>query len=162
MLSPTLSKSLACCIVALLAASAPANTVFGASLNGANPPNEIDFLRAFEARQALKRYGDEPERRGNLEEGLAHANIHDATLRSSEIPVGLSVVFLIVGFVCGFTLRAAISQFRRAKTGGDSHITHWDVSSESFSPIPTASAAPAPPRYGPSSRKSPQLQNYAN
>jgi len=108
MLSSTFSKSLACCIVALLAVSAPANTIFSASLNGASenpPPNEIieGLLRDFEVGEALKRYGDGPEHRRNLEGGQAYAKIHDATFSSDKMP--LAFVFLIVGLVAGYSLR---------------------------------------------------------
>jgi len=153
MLSPTLSKSLACCIVALLAASAPANaTIFSASLNGTseNPVNEIIDEDASEVGEAFKRYSDEAERRRNLEGGQAYANIHDATFPSGKIPVEGAFVFLIVGFVAGYGVRAVISQFRHAEARRHSR---------GFRHTPTASALLPPPSYEPSSRKSPKFQN---
>src|SRR6516165_10592026 len=151
MLSSALSKSLACCIVALLAASAPANaTIFSASLNGTseNPVNEIidEGLRGFEVGEALKRYGDEAERRRNLEGGQAYANIHDTTFPSGKFPVEGAFVFLIVGFVAGNGLRATISQFRHAEARRHNR---------GFRHTPTASALLPPPSYGPSSRNRP-------
>ena len=161
MVSSTFSKSLACCIVALLAVSAPANTIFSASLNGASenpPPNEIieGLLRDFEVGEALKRYGDGPERRRNLEGGQAYAKIHDATFSSDKMP--LAFVFLIVGLVAGYSLRAAISQFRRAEARLRDHID-WDIG---FRHVPTASSVNPPPSNGSNSRKSAKFQNYAN
>ena len=155
MLSSTFSKSLACCIVALLAASAPANaTIFSASLNGTseNPVNEIidEGLRDSEVGEAFKRYSDEAERRRNLEGGQAYANIHDATFPSGKIPVEGAFVFLIVGFVAGYGVRAVISQFRHAEARRHSR---------GFRHTPTASALLPPPSYEPSSRKSPKFQN---
>ena len=155
MLSSTFSKSLACCIVALLAASAPANaTIFSASLNGTseNPVNEIIDEGASEVGEAFKRYSDEAERRRNLEGGQAYANIHDATFPSGKIP---TFVFLIVGFVAGYGLRAAISQFRRAEARLRDHID-WDIG---FRHVPTASSVNPPPSNGSNSRKSPKFEN---
>ena len=158
MLSSAFSKSFACCIVALLAASPPANaTIFSASLNGTseNPVNETidEGLRGFEVGEALKRYGDEAERRRNLEGEQAYANIHDATFPSGKFPVEGAFVFLIVGFVAGYGLRAAISQFRHAEARRHNR---------GFRHTPTASALLPPPSYGPSSRKSPKFENYAD
>jgi len=76
------------------------------------------------------------------------------------IPVELAFIFVILAFVAGYSFRAVISKVRRAMTGRDRQID-WDVASEDFSHIPTASALPPPP-YGPSSGKSPNFQNYAN
>jgi hypothetical protein len=76
------------------------------------------------------------------------------------IPVELAFSFVILAFVAGFCLRGVISRVRRAMAGRDRHID-WDVASEDFSHIPTASALPPPPN-GPSSGKSPNFQNYAN
>ena len=77
-----------------------------------------------------------------------------------NIPVELALVFVFLAFVAGYCVRAAISRVHRAMAGRDRHID-WDVASEDFSHIPTASALPPPP-YGPSSGKSPNFQNHAN
>ena len=76
-----------------------------------------------------------------------------------NIPVELALVFVFLAFVAGYCVRAAISHVHRAMAGRDRH-TDWDVASENFSHIPTASALPPP--YRPSSGKSPKFQNYAN
>ena len=75
------------------------------------------------------------------------------------IPVELALVFMFLAFVAGYGFRATISHVYRAMAGRDRHID-WDVASENFSHIPTASALPPPP-YRPSSGKSPKFKNYA-
>ena len=76
------------------------------------------------------------------------------------IPVELAFIFAILAFVAGYSFRAVISKVRRAMKGRDRHVD-WDMASEDFSHIPTASALPPPP-YRPSSGKSPIFKNYAN
>jgi len=68
------------------------------------------------------------------------------------IPVELAFISVILAFVAGYSFRAVISKVRRAMAGRDRHID-WDIASESFSHIPTASSAFPPPSYGPSSGK---------
>ena len=77
-----------------------------------------------------------------------------------NIPVELALVFMFLAFVAGYCVRAAISRVHRGMAGRDRHID-WDVASENFSHIPTASALPPPP-YRPSSGKSPKFKNYAH
>ena len=79
---------------------------------------------------------------------------------SDNIPVELALVFMFLAFVAGYGFRATISHVYRAMAGRDRHID-WDVASENFSHIPTASALPPPP-YRPSSGKSPKFKNYAH
>ena len=79
---------------------------------------------------------------------------------SENIPVALVLVFMFLAFVAGYCVRAAISHVHRAMAGRDRHID-WDVASENFSHIPTASALPPPP-YRPSSGKSLKFKNYAH
>ena len=74
------------------------------------------------------------------------------------IPVELAFIFVILAFVAGYSFRAVISKVRRAMTGRD-RLVDWDIASEDFSHIPTASALPP---YRPSSGKSPKYKNYAN
>ena len=74
------------------------------------------------------------------------------------IPVELALVFMFLAFVAGYGFRATISHVYRAMAGRDR--IDWDVASEDFSHIPTASALPPPP-YRPSSGKSPKFKNYA-
>ena len=93
------------------------------------------------------------ERRRNLEGGQAYANIHDTTFSSGKFPVEGAFVFLIVGFVAGYGLRATISQFRHAEARRHNR---------GFRHTPTASALLPPPSYGPSSRKSSKFENYAD
>ena len=76
-----------------------------------------------------------------------------------NIPVELALVLVFLAFVVGYGLRATISHVHRAMAGRDRHID-WDVASENFSHIPTASALPPP--YRPSSGKSPKFESYAN
>ena len=75
------------------------------------------------------------------------------------IPVELALVFMFLAFVAGYGFRATISHVYRAMAGRDRHID-WDVASENFSHIPTASALPPP--YRPTSGKSPKFKNYAH
>jgi|SRR3974377_2442326 len=56
------------------------------------------------------------------------------------IPVELAFISVILAFVAGYSFRAVISKVRRAMAGRDRHID-WDIASESFSHIPTASSA---------------------
>ena len=79
---------------------------------------------------------------------------------SENIPVALVLVFMFLAFVAGYSFRAVISKVRRAMAGRDRDID-WDVASENFSHIPTASALPPPP-YRPSSGKSLKFKNYAH
>jgi len=76
------------------------------------------------------------------------------------IPVELAFISVILAFVAGYSFRAVISKVRRAMAGRDRDID-WDVASENFSHIPTASALPPPP-YRPSSGKSLKFKNYAH
>ena len=78
-----------------------------------------------------------------------------------NIPVELALVFMFLAFVAGYGFRVSISHVHRTMAGRDRHID-WDVASENFSRIPTASALPPPPPYRPSSGKSPKFKNYAN
>ena len=78
-----------------------------------------------------------------------------------NIPVELALVFVFLAFVAGYCVRAAISRVHRAMAGRDRHID-WDVASENFSHIPTASSLAPPPSYGPSFGKSPKFKNFAN
>ena len=68
------------------------------------------------------------------------------------IPVELVFIFVILAFVAGYGFRAVISKVRHAMAGRDKHID-WDVASESFNHIPTASSVFPPPSYGPQSWK---------
>ena len=92
--------------------------------------------------------------------GALSARIEAMSMARETIPVELAFIFVILAFVAGYSFRAVISKVRRAMTGRDRHID-WDIASEDFSHIPTASALP-PPRYRPSSGKSPKFKNYAN
>ena len=76
-----------------------------------------------------------------------------------NIPVELVLVFMFLAFVAGYGFRVSISHVHRTMAGRDRHID-WDVASENFSHIPTASALPPP--YRPSSGKSPKFKNYAH
>jgi hypothetical protein len=78
-----------------------------------------------------------------------------------DIRVELALVFMFLAFVAGYCVRAAISRVHRGMAGRDRHID-WDVASENFSHIPTASALAPPPSYGPSFGKSPKFKNYAH
>jgi hypothetical protein len=102
--------------------------------------------------------------------GAAHAAPHQGLAVSpnmtpdkilENIPVGLVLVFMFIAFVAGYGLRAAISHVHRAKEGRDRRID-WDIASENFNNIPTASSLFPPPSYGTSSRKSPKFKNYAH
>ena len=77
-----------------------------------------------------------------------------------NIPVELALVLVFLAFGAGYGLRVVISKVHHAMAGRDRHID-WDVASENFSHIPTASALPPPP-YRPSSGKSPKFKNYAH
>ena len=68
------------------------------------------------------------------------------------IPVELVFIFVILAFVAGYGFRAVISKVRRAMSGRDTHID-WDIASESFNHIPTASSVFPSPSYGPQSWK---------
>jgi len=78
-----------------------------------------------------------------------------------NIPVELALVFMFLAFVAGYCVRAAISRVHRGMAGRDRHID-WDVASENFSHIPTASSLAPPPSHGPSFGKSPKFKNYAH
>ena len=80
--------------------------------------------------------------------------------KPDNIPVELALVLVFLAFGAGYGLRAVISKVHHAMAGRDRHID-WDVASENFSHIPTASALPPPP-YRPSSGKSPKFKNYAH
>ena len=77
------------------------------------------------------------------------------------IPVELALVFMFLAFVAGYCVRAAISRVHHQMAGRDRHID-WDVASENFSHIPTASSLAPPPSHGPSFGKSPKFKNYAH
>jgi hypothetical protein len=70
------------------------------------------------------------------------------------IPVELVFILLIAAFIAGYSSRALISKVHRAMAGRRDRHIDWDVGSESFSHIPTASSVFPPPPYGPSSGKS--------
>ena len=82
--------------------------------------------------------------------------MHD-TMILDNIPAELAFMLMIVAFVAGYSLRTAISRVRRAKAGWDGHID-WDVTSESFNNIPTASSLFPPPGKRPNSRIMPISQ----
>ena len=71
---------------------------------------------------------------------------------SDNIRVELALVLVFLAFGAGYGLRATISHVHRAMAGRDRH-TDWDVASESFNHIPTASSVFPPPSYGPQSWK---------
>ena len=91
--------------------------------------------------------------------GAANALSPDRAPDRDNIPVELALVFMFLAFVAGYGFRASISHVHRTMAGRDRHID-WDVASENFSHIPTASALPPP--YRPSSGKSPKFKNYAH
>ena len=62
------------------------------------------------------------------------------------IPVELVFIFVILAFVAAYGFRVVISKVRRAMSGRDTHID-WDIASESFNHIPTASSVFPPPSY---------------
>ena len=68
------------------------------------------------------------------------------------IPVELVFIFVTLAFVAGYGFRVVISKVRRAMSGQDTHID-WDIASESFNHIPTASSVFPPPSYRPQSWK---------
>jgi len=78
-----------------------------------------------------------------------------------NIPVELALVFIFLAFVAGYGFRAIISHVHRAMAGRDRHID-WDVASENFSHIPTASSLAPPPPYRPSLGKPLKFKNYAH
>jgi hypothetical protein len=89
-----------------------------------------------------------------------HARTPDMTPDKipDSIPVELALVLMFLAFVAGYCVRAAISRVHHQMAGRDRHID-WDVASENFSHIPTASSLAPPPSYGPSFGKSPKFKN---
>ena len=74
-------------------------------------------------------------------------------MRTHEpISVELAIILVFLAFVAGYGFRVVISKVRRAMSGRDKHID-WDVASESFNHIPTASSVFPPPSYRPQSWK---------
>ena len=98
-----------------------------------------------------------------LSPGMAPDKIADKIPHNirDNIPVELALVFMFLAFVAGYGFRAAISRVHRGMAGRDRHID-WDVASENFSHIPTASSLAPPPPYRPSLGKPLKFKNYAH